>query len=161
MTEQTQQFPVAGVIRRIAAMIYDALLVFGVLFTATIPAIVIGQQRMVDNNEVLYELSPAVGGWIFQLYLLLIFVGFFCWFWIKNGQTLGMQAWRLQVENTSGGRISLRQCLLRLLGASVSLACVGAGFWWAWIDKDGLTWHDRWSKSRIVLLPKKKSSLNG
>ena len=156
MNDSTQTFPVAGVIRRLAAMVYDTLLVFGVLFAATIPALFIGKQQQVENNEVVHQLSPVIGGWIYQLYLVLIVVSFYCWFWRKNGQTLGMQAWRLQVENFLGERISIRQCLLRLAGACLSLACLGAGYWWAWIDRDGLTWHDRWSKSRVVVLPKKK-----
>ena len=136
-------------------MIYDSFLVFGVLFTATIPAVFLKQQPQVTNNEVVHDLTPLVHGWAFQLYLIFVFTCFYCWFWRKNQQTLGMQAWRLRVETFEGGTISIGQCLIRLLGACISLACLGAGYWWAWIDRDGLSWHDRWSKSRIVLLPKK------
>ncbi|MDB6162853.1 MAG: hypothetical protein JWL98_285, partial [Xanthomonadaceae bacterium] len=32
---------------------------------------------------------------------------------------------------------------------TVSLVLGGAGFWWAWIDRDGLTWHDRLSRTQI------------
>ena len=34
--------------------------------------------------------------------------------------------------------------------ATLSLLAGGAGFWWAWIDRDRLTWHDRASGSRVV-----------
>ncbi|MFA7552973.1 MAG: RDD family protein [Spongiibacteraceae bacterium] len=151
----------AGVMRRLAAMVYDALLLFGVLFTATLPTLLLApkqlattQQTAISNEQVVHELPTLAGGWLFQIYLLLVFCSFFCWFWRKNGQTLGMQAWRLHIEDMSGQKISLKQCLLRLLGAAVSIACLGAGYWWIWIDKDGLSWHDRWSKSRMVVQPK-------
>lgn len=158
MNAAPESLATAGVIRRLSAMVYDALLVFGVLFTATLPTLLLDSapNESIVNEQVLHELHPLVEGWPFQLYLLLIFISFFCWFWISNKQTLGMQAWRLQVENYAGGRITLLQCLQRLLGACVSFACLGAGYWWIWIDKDGLSWHDRWSKTRIVILPKKK-----
>lgn len=157
MNPQPQPLPPAGVIRRLSAMVYDSLLVFGVLFTATLPAVLLQPaQQTVNNEQVVNELPGLVEGWPFQLYLLAVYVGFFCWFWIKNGQTLGMQAWRLQIEDQSGRRISLKQCLLRLVGALVSALCLGAGYWWIWIDKEQLSWHDRLSKSRVVQLPKKK-----
>lgn len=158
MTTATDtEHPPAGVPRRLAAMVYDGLLVFAVLIAATIPAIFIGNNdsQTIHNGDVINDLNPLIGGWPFQLYLLMVFVGFFCWFWTRNGQTLGMQAWRLYLEDQSGQRISFKQCLLRLAGAVISLAVGGAGYWWMWIDKSGLTWHDRWSGTRVVLLPKK------
>lgn len=156
MNDSTSPLPPAGVVRRLAAMVYDSLLVFAVLFTATLPLLFIPQGQQFNNGEVLHELNPIAEGWWFQLYLLSIFIGFYCWFWRKNGQTLGMQAWRLQVETLEGERLSVKQCLIRLAGAAVSLLCAGIGYWWAWHDKDGATWHDRWSNSRVVLLPKKQ-----
>ncbi len=138
-------------------MVYDSLLVFGVLFTATLPILLLSTSQVpVENNEVMHEVNPVAEGLGFQLYLLVVFISFYCWFWRRNKQTLGMQAWRLQVEDFSGQRISIAQCLVRLFGATISLLCLGAGYWWAWIDKDKLSWHDRWSKSQIVLLPPKK-----
>lgn len=149
--------PPAGVVRRLAAIVYDGLLVFAVLFAATIPTIFIGNDdsRAIQNEDVVNDLNPLADGWAFQLYLLTVFVGFFCWFWTRNGQTLGMQAWRLYLEDQSGQGVPLKKCLLRLAGATISLAVGGAGYWWMWIDKSGLTWHDRWSGTRVVLLPKK------
>ena len=31
----------------------------------------------------------------------------------------------------------------------------GLGFWWAWVDRERLAWHDRASGTRIIRLPKK------
>lgn len=139
-------------------MVYDSLLLFGVLFTATLPALLLDHIRQVQNDEVIHELSPLAEGIGFQLYLVAVIVAFFCWFWKKNGQTLGMQAWRLQLRSNDGGELRLSQCLTRLLAAVLSIACLGLGYWWLWLDRDGLTWHDRLSKTRVVLLPKKKKT---
>lgn len=148
----------ASPVKRLAAMTYDSFLLFGVLFAATlIPSLIFdtATPATIENGDVVNELSPLLSGWIFQVYLLLISILFFCWFWLRNQQTLGMQAWRLKVETLSGQPISFKQCLQRLLGAVVSIACLGAGYWWIWADKDSLSWHDRWSKTRIIETPKK------
>jgi uncharacterized RDD family membrane protein YckC len=65
-----------------------------------------------------------------------------------------MRAWRLKVTATSGAPLSLRAAVIRYLGALVSLAALGIGFIWMLFDPDGLTWHDRWSHSRVVVLRK-------
>lgn len=158
MNPTETELPTAGVIKRLAAMVYDSLLVFGVLFTATLPALLLSRITQVQNNEVIHELTPLAQGIVFQLYLLLVVIAFFCWFWKKNGQTLGMQAWRLQLVSRNGDTLRLSQCLLRLLGATISLLCIGLGYWWAWIDREHLTWHDRLSNTRVIVLPRKKNA---
>jgi uncharacterized RDD family membrane protein YckC len=41
--------------------------------------------------------------------------------------------------------------------ASLVASCsAGLGFWWAWIDRDRLAWHDRASGTRLVRRPKRK-----
>ena len=149
--------PNAGVVKRLAAMVYDSFLAFAVLALATlIPSLLIGrnQPSAVDNEHVVHELNPMLSGIGFQLYLLLVTASFFCWFWHKNGQTLGMQAWRLKIESSTGGNPGWSQCIIRLLVACLSLACLGIGYWWIWFDKDKLSWHDRLSNTRIVQMPK-------
>jgi uncharacterized RDD family membrane protein YckC len=32
------------------------------------------------------------------------------------------------------------------------------GYFWIWIDRDRLAWHDRWSGTRVVVTPKKQES---
>ena len=44
---------------------------------------------------------------------------------------------------------------MRYSVGTLSLLPAGLGFWWAWFDRDRLTWHDRASRTRIVRLPKR------
>ena len=158
MTKTIESVPPshASVIKRFAAMFYDGLLLFGILFTATlIPSLILSPtQQENSNGDIVYELHPLMSGIIFQLYLLSIVIIFFCYFWHKQGQTLGMQAWKIKLVDNDGNNPSLKQCLLRLAYASVSLSCFGLGYFWYWMNKDRLTWHDKWSNTRVLQLKK-------
>ena len=70
--------------------------------------------------------------------------------WRRGGQTIGMKPWRVYVTSADGGRAPLARLWLRYAVGIVSLACAGLGFWWAWIDRDRLTWHDRFSGTRFI-----------
>lgn len=74
--------------------------------------------------------------------------------WRRGGQTLGMRPWRLKVTTADGTAPSWRALSVRYVVATVSLLLGGLGFWWAWVDKGRLTWHDRASDTRMVRLPK-------
>jgi uncharacterized RDD family membrane protein YckC len=70
--------------------------------------------------------------------------------WRRGGQTLGMRPWRLRVVTLDGAAPSRRALWVRYAVGSASLALAGLGFWWAWIDRDRLAWHDRASGTRVV-----------
>ena len=73
--------------------------------------------------------------------------------WRRGGQTLGMRPWRLQVVSTEPGLPTWKALWLRYAMATLSLLLGGLGFWWAWVDREKLTWHDRVSGTRMVRLP--------
>ena len=70
--------------------------------------------------------------------------------WRRGGQTLGMRPWRLHVTGVDGEPPAVRALLVRYLVGNLSLLLAGLGFWWAWVDRDGLTWHDRASGTRMI-----------
>ncbi|GGZ71225.1 RDD family protein [Lysobacter xinjiangensis] len=74
--------------------------------------------------------------------------------WRRGGQTLGMRPWRLRVVGGDSAP-GWRSLALRYLVGTASLLLGGLGFWWAWIDRDRLTWHDRVSGTRVERLAKK------
>jgi len=154
----TNQLPAPSPFRRLAAIVYDCFLLFAILFVASlIPALLLSPEIMSNNaanNSVVHELnSPLEGAW-YRVYLLSLIVAFYSWFWRKSGQTLGMQAWRIKLESSDGGKPSWGQCLIRLAVAVPALGLAGLGYWWIWIDKNGLAWHDRASNTRLRALAK-------
>ena len=148
--------PTAGVLRRFAALVYDAFLLFGLL-VAPLFIITAARSPKVDlqDSSVTHDLPSIAPQPIMLLYMILVSVSFYCYFWHRSGQTLGMQAWRIRVDSENGGRASWRQCFIRAAVGFVSLLCAGLGYWWIWIDKQHAAWHDRASNTRVVVLPKK------
>ena len=139
----------AGVARRFGAMLYDSLLVVALGFIVTALFLPF------TGGEAITPAESGVLERVYQAVLLLVIVLFFCVFWTWRGQTVGMLAWRLRVERSDGKFLTWRDALLRFGGACVSFAALGLGYFWIWIDRDRLAWHDRWSGTRVVVLPKK------
>ena len=73
--------------------------------------------------------------------------------WRRGGQTIGMKLWRLYVTAVDGGPPAPGRLWLRYLVGIASLLSAGLGFWWMWIDRDGLAWHDRASGTRMIRDP--------
>jgi len=131
----------AGLLRRLAALLYDSLLLLAIWFIAM--AILLpftGGEAIPANN-------PLV-----STYLLSISFFFYGWFWRHGGQTLGMRAWRLQLRNLRPGPVTWVQVLLRFMVALPAGLLSGLGYLWMLVDKQKLTWHDRYSETCIVQL---------
>lgn len=75
--------------------------------------------------------------------------------WRRGGQTLGMRPWRLQLESRDGTPLLRGQLWRRYTVATLSMLLGGLGFWWALLDRQRLTWHDRASGTRLVRVPKR------
>lgn len=135
--------PTAGVFRRLAAGTYDALLLGALWMFSTLLVVLARGGEPVPPGSVTY-----------RLLLVATTAAFFVGFWVRGGQTLGMRAWRLKVEQLSGNPLDLRVALTRFLGGCLSVASLGVGLVWLWVDRDELTWHDRLSGTRVIVLPK-------
>lgn len=132
-----------GLLRRLGAILYDTLLIAALLMLATVPFIAIRGGEPVEPGNILYQLTLVLVAWVF-------FVGY----WVKRGRTLGMQAWRIQIEDGDGQLPGVGACTLRFVAAGISWACFGLGFLWQLWDPESLTWHDRASGTRLVYYPK-------
>lgn len=125
--------------RRLGALFYDSLLLLGILFFATSAWLpFLGGQAVPAKN---------LG---FQIYLLGVIYGFFVWFWVRSGQTLGMRAWKIKVCLTNGQPLNLKAASLRFFAAIPSFGLFGLGLLWAGFDAEGCCWHDRVSGTRLV-----------
>lgn len=135
-----------GLMRRLAAIVYDALLNLALWIIAALVFIAFNQGEAIET----YQNLPL------QVSLLTISFGFFVGFWTRVGRTLGMQSWGLQLETSDGQRPGLASASIRFFAALLSWAPAGLGFLWQLWDKDKLTWHDRLSGTRLVYYPKPK-----
>ncbi|MEQ1473465.1 MAG: RDD family protein [Candidatus Acidiferrum sp.] len=81
--------------------------------------------------------------------LAVVYFQYFALFTIFGGTTPGMMLRNLQVMSFTGDEPTPKQMLLRSAGYMLSAAPCLMGFLWAVWDEDGLTWHDRFSKTYL------------
>ena len=140
--------------RRLAALLYDILLVLPLIMACVI--LVMGLRTLLGFGAA-EDGTVRLDANLVRLLALLTTMAFFSWFWLKNSQTLGMQAWRIKLVTFDGGKPGFRQIILRCLGAALSAACFGLGYWWVLIDRNRRYWHDYLSGTELVLLPKPRA----
>lgn len=149
-------FPTPGVARRVASAFYDLMLCLALLMVLTL-AYQQGVLRLVYGAETLEAMSSAGQldrDPILSVLMLVAIYGFLSLFWTLRGQTLGMQAWRMRVQQPDGTSITWRQAINRVSFALLGWLCGGLGIWWALWDKESRTWADIVSGTRTVILPK-------
>ena len=147
--EQHDALPAPALPRRLAAMVYDTLLVVPLVMACVAGALAL---RRVLGAAADSLLPP----WIVQAIAVLCCVGFFAVFWLKSGQTLGMQAWRIKLVPMRGNELTFGRVVTRCGSALLSAACFGLGYLWCVVDRRGRTWHDYLSGTELVLLPKRQ-----
>ncbi|HKL64029.1 MAG TPA: RDD family protein [Woeseiaceae bacterium] len=128
-----------GLLRRLAAVLYDALLVLALVFLGTLVLVILNAGEAIPAHT-----------WWYRLFLLAIPAGYFVLFWLRGGETLGMKSWRIMLVSRDGRPVTPRQALVRTASAALSWLPCGAGFFWSLVDRDGLAWHDRLSNTRLV-----------
>ena len=158
-----------GLPRRLASMAYEAVLLFAVAFFAAWVFFFASGGRDATSGALRHEL---------QLFILVVFAGYFLWCWLRGGQTLAMKAWHIRLvgndflqfkanlakaegakyANThafllyeQGKRFSVspRIALTRLLLAFLFVP-TGISILWALCDRERQFLHDRLSGTRLV-----------
>ena len=130
--------------RRLLALLYDLFPAAGLWFLVAAAFVVVHGDAVTGGTLGLLEFAAlwAVTG------------AYAVASWRRGGQTLGMRPWRLRVVGGDGGRPSVRALLVRYAVGNASLLLGGLGFWWAWVDRGRMTWHDRASGTRMVRAPR-------
>jgi uncharacterized RDD family membrane protein YckC len=148
---------------RFAAMVYELVLLFGVVFLAS--------YALLSATRWTYPL-PDHQRWVLQAVLFVVIGIYFAWCWSRGGQTLAMKSWGLRVVEAGGGRLTLGRAALRYLlawhlfvpglvlialfqtHALIDLVVVGASFigmlFTAWLDPQRQWLHDRLLGTRLV-----------
>jgi uncharacterized RDD family membrane protein YckC len=122
-------------LRRLASMGYELILLFGVSFFAAWLFFFASGGR------------DATQGWaryVLQLFILVVFASYFLWCWLRGGQTLAMKAWRIRLVDVTPLKALLRFCYsLFLVPTAISML-------WALFDRDRQFLHDRLAGTRLV-----------
>lgn len=140
--------------RRLAAFVYEGVLLFGVVMIAGLLYSLVTQQR------------NAIDGRIGMMVYLFILLGvYFTWFWSHGGQTVAMKAWHVRLRTADGAPVTMRRAWVRYLlawlwflpaSAAVysaglhSKAAISAAMFTgvlayaalAWLRPDRQFWHD-------------------
>jgi len=135
-----------GVSRRLAALLYDLLLLLGMLMVA-VTLLIVPYDLIAGvpfpHDEHFHRLG-------LRLYLVTMTALFFMFFWVRGGQTLGMRTWHLRLVREDGSPLRPDDALMRLVWAALCLAPAGAGLLWMLFDRDRLTCYDRLSHTRPI-----------
>ncbi len=121
-------------LRRLAAFLYDCLLLIAIYFVITAAVVPL------NNGE-------AIQHWSYKLILLLVAFVFFDWFWRHGGQTLGMRAWRIRLEGMDTEKVTFNQSVKRF---AIGTATFGITMLFMFGNASGLALHDRLSRTKIV-----------
>jgi len=147
--------------RRFCSMVYESMLLFGVVFIAGLLF-----STLLEQRHALY-LRHALESWLF-----LILGAYFVWFWYRGGQTLAMKTWRIRLVSKDGGTVHPLRALARfllswlwfmpglalasLLGAKgwmlVWIPAANAAIWAAtiYLDPQRQFLHDRLAGTRLI-----------
>ena len=131
--------PVAPLRIRLAAMVYELLLVVAVVFVASFIFI-----PLVGDTQVAWR------KFVFQAYLAGVLFAYFSAFWLRSGQTLAMKTWRIRLVDLDGKLIHLKQAGLRFVLAFLGLGLFGISIVWALFDHDRQFLHDRLAGTRLI-----------
>ncbi|WP_173425425.1 RDD family protein [Photobacterium kishitanii] len=123
----SHQYP--SLLRRLGAWFYDTLIVAAILMVAGALAMAIvaallhiGILTLGDYQDASdYLISDPTASALYSAYLAIVIIGFYSYFWTQAGQTLGMRAWKLKLQNEDGSRIKITQAFIRIATSAFGL----------------------------------------
>jgi uncharacterized RDD family membrane protein YckC len=148
--------------RRLAAFLYEGVLLFGVVTIAGLLFSVLTNQR-----------HALQGATAMQAFLFALLGLYFAWFWTRSGQTLAMQTWHVRLVMQDGSRLRWGRALARyvlcwLWFVPALLVLYGSGLQGGWpasgalitgvltyallarLHPDRQFWHDAICGTRLV-----------
>lgn len=120
--DQALQTP--GLARRMAAFVYEGVLLFGVLFVAGYLYSALTQQR--------HALQGQTG---LQLFVFVVLAIYFIVFWTRGGQTVAMRAWHVRLVRADGRPLTQARALARYLASWIWFVPALATAWLAGLHR--------------------------
>ena len=129
-----------GIARRLACMLYEAILLFAIGFAA---------------SSLFFYASGGLGAsgygrTMLQVFLVAVFAAYFLWCWLRGGQTLAMKTWKIRLVAPGHDRVPPLTALLRFVLALLAVP-TGIALGWALFDRDRQFLHDRLAGTRLVM----------
>jgi uncharacterized RDD family membrane protein YckC len=106
--------------RRLAAFVYEGVLLFGVVMAAGFVWSLATQQR-----------HALLGRHGLQALLFVVLGLYFAWFWSHGGQTVALKAWRIRLVRSDGSAVSTTRAAVRYLLAWLWFAPALLAVWLA------------------------------
>lgn len=142
----------APIWRRLAALLYDVFILtaLSLLYGALVTGIAAASGSQPQDYQPMFSSVLFPLGWVLTL------VGFYCFFWVRSGQTIGMKTWHLKVvqKRDASRTPDLPQCLLRALVAAPAVTLFGVGYIYGALHPARITLQDKLSDTRVVMVPK-------
>lgn len=153
--------PAPGLLRRLACLVYEGMLLFGVVMIAGYLYSSLTQQR--------HALHGQFG---LQAFLFVVLGVYFVFFWSRGGQTVAMKAWHVRVVAGDGATLRQWQAFRRYLlswvwwlpalgfsslaglqGLGVAVALLVGVIGYALLSRlhpQGQFWHDAVAGTRLI-----------
>ncbi len=150
-----KSLPTANLLRRVAALIYDAFLLFAITLAYGLLLLLV--KVIFNGTQGLEDVQPGpILQWLSFFGWLLALASYYFICWRKQGQTLGMKSWRLKLQQADGSLATPEQCIRRSILATLSLGAGGIGYLWCLVSPVKACLHDTYSGTEVVLLPPTK-----
>jgi uncharacterized RDD family membrane protein YckC len=96
--------PSATLLQRVASMVYEGVLLFGVSFAAGLIMVL-----LLGSGE------PLAGArrHAMQAGVFVLIGAYFCWCWCRSGQTLAQKTWKLRVVDAAGANPGWGRAIVR------------------------------------------------
>ncbi len=117
--------------------IYDFMLLIGVwFFVGSVAFFANGMETLSPNFGILIAFFSA---W-----------GFFAYFWMNGGQTLGMKVWKIKIKSTDSNSILLYQTIIRFLVNCIIFLTCGVLLILINFNVNKLSLSDYLSKTKLI-----------
>tara|TARA_X000000368_G_scaffold118750_1_gene92872 strand:- start:2879 stop:3298 length:420 start_codon:yes stop_codon:yes gene_type:complete len=135
----------AGFFKRVFSLIYDSLAITGIILSLSLLLVLLNGGYAEENS---------ISGLIQFLIIILSGPCFYTYFWIENeGQTLGMQAWKIKLISQKKD-LSTVVCLLRCFVSVISFLIFGIGYFLILFHKENRSIADLITDTQIIDLKK-------
>ncbi|MFL2742673.1 MAG: RDD family protein [Gammaproteobacteria bacterium] len=131
----------AGLMRRLLALLYDSILIIGIYMSYVILVTYLNGSALESQLEILF----------LQFSFIIFIFLFYCYFWkFNNGQTLGMQVWKIKLVSSGNEEININKMVLRCALSMIFSLVFLSNFIFIIFNKERKTLGDYFSKTKLL-----------